>query len=144
MTTFGFLEARAAIADLVHIYARNVRRGKPGDCAALFTEDAIFEVKEGLLGAEGPGRVRTRLEGHDAIRRYLEQGASGTTRVCPMIHNLLIAVNGLEASSDCVMRAIMSNGQTLLGEYQDRYRYDRGWRFTARIFTIMAESGPRQ
>lgn len=133
------IEARIAIADLVHTYARNIRAGKGGDCLALFTEDGVFEVREAPLGSSGAPHTRTRLEGHDAILAYLTNGASSEVRVCPMIHNLLIQVNGREAESSSVMRAIVSNGQGLFGEYQDRFRYEDRWLFSSRVFTILGD-----
>ena len=137
------LEARAAIADLVHGYARNIRAGRPEECGALFTSDAVFETRDAPLGRREPPRTRSRLEGRESIVAYLAHGASGDTRVCPMIHNLMIEVNGREAKSDCVMEAIVSNGMTLFGEYHDRFRIeDGGWRFSSRLFNIFGEFAP--
>jgi hypothetical protein len=44
------IEIRAAIADVVHGYARAIRHSRPADAAALFTEDGIFETCGGLPG----------------------------------------------------------------------------------------------
>ncbi len=142
MARLALIEARAAIEDLVYAYARNIRAGKGGDCAELFTKDAVFEIREAPLDGHAVGRVRAKLAGHDAILGYLVQSVSSTRRICPMIHNLLIRVNGQEASSDCVMTAFVSNGQRLVGEYQDRFRYEGSWRFSSRGFTILSEFGP--
>jgi hypothetical protein len=142
MARIALIEARAAIGDIVYGYARNIRAGKGADCVELFTEDAIFEVREAPLGSHSAGQARAKLAGHDAILRYLVHNASSQTRVCPMIHNLLIRVDGREASSDCVMTALVSTGQRLFGEYQDRFRYEDRWRFSSRVFTILAEFGP--
>ena len=138
------LEARAAIADLVYEYALNIRSGKGAECVKLFTEDAVFEVREAPLGRANAARTRAKLAGHEAISIYLARSASSEseTRVCPMIHNLLIRVDGSHAESSCAMTAQVSNGQTLLGEYQDRYRYEEGWRFSSRVFTILGEFAP--
>jgi hypothetical protein len=134
------LHARAAIADLVHTYAKNVRRGDGSECAQLFTEDAVFEVREPILGKPGVSCTRSKVTGHDAIARYLSRTATPESRVCPLIHNLLIEVNGCEATSSCVMTSIIwSTGQQLIGEYQDTYRYETGWRFASRVFTILGE-----
>jgi hypothetical protein len=62
------LNARAAIADLVHTYAKGVRSGHGGGCARLFTDDATFEVREILPGGGGLSRTPTR-------RRILERNA---------------------------------------------------------------------
>jgi len=133
------LEARAAIADLVHGYARNIRGGKGADCASLFTSDGVFEIRDAPLGSSEAPTVRTRLEGQEAIRAYLTGGAASEVRVCPMIHNLMIQVDGGQASSDCVMEAITSNGLRMFGEYHDRYLYEDGWRFVSRIYTIFGQ-----
>jgi len=137
------LEARAAIADVVHGYARNIRVGRPQECLALFTSDAVFETRDAPLGSREPPKTRSKLEGRESIMAYLAHSASGGTRVCPMIHNLMIEVNGKEAKSDCVMQAIVSNGMSLFGEYHDRFRLeDGGWRFSARQFDIFGEFAP--
>lgn len=128
-----------AIADLVHGYARNIREGRGADCLTLFTRDAVFEVRDAPLGSAEAPRTRARLEGHDAILAYLTNSASAETRVCPMIHNLLIEVNGPEAKSNSVMRAIVSTGQGLFGEYHDGFRYEDRWLFSSRVFTILGD-----
>ena len=138
------LEAKSAIAELVYTYALNVRRGNGVACADLFTEDGIFEVREAPLAGKGEPLVRSRLVGRDAVAAYLGRAAaSSDTRVCPVIHNLLIRVDGTEATSNCAMTAfIMPDGQQMIGEYNDSYRYDGAWRFSARIHTILGEIVP--
>lgn len=140
--SLAVLEARAAIADLVHTYARNIRGGRGADCLALFTEDGVFEIRDQLFGSSEPPSVRARLEGRDAILAYLTNSAAGDVRVCPMIHNLLIEVNRNEAASSCMMTNLVSNGQSLFGEYMDRFRFEDGWRFSERVFTIMGDFIP--
>jgi hypothetical protein len=140
-TRIELIEARAAIADLIHTYARNIRCGNGTDCVELFTEQAIFEVREAPLGSREAHRTRARLVGHQAIRDYLVRSASADTRVCPMIHNLLIRVNGREAEGDCVMTAYVSNGQRLIGEYNDHFQSEGSWRFSSRVFTILGDMG---
>jgi hypothetical protein len=134
------LAARAAIADLVYTYALNIRAGNGADCVRLFTQDGVFEVREASLGNRDAARTRSRLTGHDAISSYLVRAAGSEHRVCPMIHNLLIQVNGGEATSNCVMTSLVwPSGQQLLGEYHDTYRFETGWRFSSRVFTILSE-----
>lgn len=131
------LEARASIEDLVHRYARCVRTGNAEDCVHLFTEEATFEVREVNPGDPASVRTRSTLLGRAAIVNYLNHGGAAGGSVCPLISNLLIHVAGHEATSDCVMTAIVwANGQSIIGEYQDTYRYDSDWRFTSRIYTI--------
>ena len=134
------LKARAAITDLVHTYALNIRNGKGTACAELFTADAEFEVREALVASGAPCRTRSRLTGRDAITQYVSRTSAPETRVCPLIHNLLIQVNGREATSSCIMISLVwASGKQLVGEYQDSYRYENGWRFTSRVFTILGE-----
>lgn len=134
------LTTRAAIADLVHTYALNIRTGNGPACAQLFTEDAVFEVREAQVVSAQPARTRSTLVGREAITHYVARTAAPEMRVCPLIHNLLIQVNGHEASSTCVMTSLVwASGNQIIGEYQDRFRYENGWRFTSRIFTILGE-----
>jgi SnoaL-like domain len=136
------LEARAAIADLVHRYALNIRTGNPADCAKLFTEDVIFEIRDAPFGSSSPAQTRSRLTGRDETLSYLIRAAGSETRVCPLIHNLLVHVSGSEATSSCVMTSVVwPGGRQMIGEYDDRYRYESGWRFVSRVFTIMGEFG---
>ena len=137
------LLARAAISDLVHTYALNVRSGNGASCAKLFTNDAVFEVRDApARNPEAEWLTRSRLEGHDAIAAYVARTATPENRVCPLIHNLLIDVRGREATSTCVMISVVwSSGRQLIGEYLDSYRFEDGWRFTSRIFTILGEIG---
>lgn len=134
------LLARAAIADLVHRYALQVRSGEGIDCTEFFTEDATFEVREALIGKPGPARTRSRLEGHAAIGTYIGRTSAPESRVCPLISNLLIEVDDNKATSSCVMTSIVwATGRQLVGEYRDSYRLDDAWRFTSRTFTILGE-----
>jgi hypothetical protein len=135
------LDARAAIADLVHTYALNIRMREGEACADLFTEDAVFETRR----ADPDARMLNRLEGRASIAAYLAKASHGETRVCPMIHNLLITVDGREASSNCLMAALaLPGGTELIGEYRDTYRFDGVWRFSSRTYTILHErAGPQ-
>ena len=136
------LRARADIEDAVHRYALCVRTGKADDCVNLFTTDATFEVREGNPGDPSSVRTRSTLQGRDAIVNYLNHGGAAGASVCPIISNLLIRVTGNEAASNCIMTAfVWATGQSVIGEYQDSYRYDdgalsSGWRFTSRVYTI--------
>lgn len=131
------LEARARIEDLVHRYARCVRTGNAEDCVNLFTEEATFEVREVNPGDPNSVRTRSTLQGRDAIVNYLNHGGAAGGSVCPLISNLLVQVTGHEATSNCVMTAVVwASGQSIIGEYQDTYRYDSDWRFASRIYTI--------
>jgi len=135
--TIELLAARAHIADVVHRYAQIIRTGNIAECTTLFTPDATFEVREATPGDASSLRTRSKVSGHDAILEYVGKSAAAAS-VCPLIHNLLIDVNGSEATSSALMTAVMLNtGQTLLGEYHDTFRNAGGaWRFSARVYTI--------
>jgi hypothetical protein len=134
----GLLVARAAIADLVHTYAFNIRSGKPLECVKLFTPDAVFEVRETRPESRDVIRTRSRWTDHDAISKHLERTLE--TPICPFVSNLLIDVRGRDATSTCLtISLVWSMGVKIVGEYEDTYRYDTAWRFSSRIFTILGE-----
>lgn len=136
------LLARAAITDLVHRYAQCVRSGEGIDCTQFFTEGAVFEVREAPIYNPADVRTRSRIIGREAIGAYIGRTTAPETRVCPLISNLLIEVNGHEATSNCVMTSIVwATGRQLIGEYHDTYLFDRRWLFTSRVFTILGELG---
>jgi hypothetical protein len=135
------LEARAHISDLVHGYAQGVRSGNFERCASMFTEDAMFEIREGMPGDAGSARTRATLSGRDAIRKYLQQTAAAGG-VCPLISNLIVQVQGREATANSVMTGVMlAGGTNVLGEYHDSFRNDGEWRFSSRVYTIFRARG---
>jgi ketosteroid isomerase-like protein len=137
------LAHRAAISDIVHAYARHIRAGDGAACAALFSEDAVFEVRALADGTRGAGVMRGRFEGRAAILQYLTQGEAAKTSVCPLIHNLLIDIDGREATSNCVMTTLVwPSGKRIVGEYHDRFRLDARWRIASRMFTIFGAFTP--
>jgi ketosteroid isomerase-like protein len=130
------LEARAAIADLIHDYARCIRRDEPEKVAALFTPDGVFEIRDGH--PDRPGHtVRSRLEGAAAIDAYLAPG-KGKPHPIPLIRNLMIEVAGDSAAANSVMDArIFGTDHAVSGEYHDRFRRVGGrWLFASRTFTM--------
>ncbi len=139
--TVRILAAKSDIADLVHTYALNIRRGHPYLCEALFTSDATFEVRECDPIDQTANRQRYIKIGRDDVVASI--GSSGSAvRVFPQIHNLIIAVDGDLASATSLMigKRLPGGGETL-GDYQDRFRCEDGkWLFTARIYTIYASS----
>jgi SnoaL-like domain len=133
------LEAKAAIADVVHGYAFNIRSGNAAACEQLFTEDAVFEVRERTGGA-GITQTRSKLSGRTAIMAYLTDGAASQIRLCPLIQNLIVRVNGRQATSTSAMIAfVLPNGKGILGEYEDSFRHEDNWRFSSRIYTILGD-----
>ena len=138
----AMLESRAAVTDLVHRYAFNIRNGRPADCRALFTEDAVFEMREANPANPALDRTVRTLVGQDAIIAYIGKTGVSNIRVYPLIYNLLIEVDELQARSSCMMTArAWPGGRELLGEYRDTYRYESGWRFSGRVHTILKDDG---
>ena len=138
-TRIELLEARAAVADVVHGYALNIRSGNAAGCEHLFTLDAVFEVRERSVGA-GITRTRSKLSGRPAIMTYLVDGAASQIRLCPLIQNLIVRVNGREATSTSAMIAfVLPHGKAILGEYDDSFRREDDWRFSSRIYTVLRE-----
>jgi hypothetical protein len=131
------LQARAAIADLVHAYALFIRKGRPADVEPLFTEDAAFEVRYADPLAPESAVSASRSEGRAAVVAQLVRSATAT-RMFPMIHNLLIEVDGDAAQASCLMVGrSWPEGVETMGEYADRFRREAdGWRFVERVFTI--------
>lgn len=130
------LEAQAAIADLVHGYARAIRREVYEDVGALFAADGTFEVRTGH-----PDRaeftVRSRYDSPRALVAYLLEG-KGKPHPVPLIHNLMIEVKGNTASASSVMVAsITGTDKEVKGEYRDNFVVVDGcWLFSARIYTV--------
>lgn len=130
------LEAQAAVADLVHAYARAVRRDEPETVAALFVPEGTFEVRGGH-----PHRaefaLRTRFESPQALVAFLI-GQKGGAHPVPLIHNLMIEVDGDSATANAMMAApILGTDKDVLGEYHDRFvRRDGRWLFLARVYTV--------
>jgi len=132
------LEARTAVADVVHGYAFNIRTGNAVACEPLFTEDAVFEVRERSGG--GITQTRSKLKGRSAIMAYLTDGAASQIRLCPLIQNLIVRVSGRVATSTSTMIAfVLPNGKGILGEYEDSFRREDEWCFSSRIYTVLRE-----
>lgn len=130
------LEAQLAVADLVHGYARAVRREAYADIAALFVAGGTFEVRSGQ-----PDRaeftVRQRFETPADLVAFLMQG-KGKPHPVPLIHNLMVEVEGDTARANSMMvAAITGTDKEVTGEYHDSFaRVDGAWRFAARIYTV--------
>lgn len=136
------IESRAAIADLVHRYALNVRSGNHMACEALMTEDVAFEVRETHPADLAGFRVRSHVVGRTETLAYIGRGSSGLV-ICPLIHNLLIDLDGSTAQSSCIMESrTFPSGHEVIGEYRDSYRFDGGWRFSRRVYTMYRETLP--
>lgn len=135
-TRLDELEARAAIADLVHGYARAVRRNEPEQVEALFAPGGTFEVRSGHPDTP-EFAVRTRFESPQALVAFLVS-QKGSAHPIPLIHNLMITVEGETARAESVMAApIHRTDKEVMGEYADSFvRLEGRWLFSARIYTI--------
>ena len=131
------LAARAAISDLINQYAFNVRHGLGAQSGKLFAEDAAFEVRYARFETGEVERLDAQLQGRGSIAEYLT-AASERGRLCPVISNLIIEVQGDRAESSSVMSMLLPAEHNFTGEYRDTFiRDDDGeWRFSSRIFTI--------
>lgn len=130
------LESRAAIEELIHAYARCVRRDLPEEAPLLFLPEGVFEIRDGHPHSEAH-ELRARLEGREHILFYLTQG-KGKAHPVPLIHNLMVEVAGDTATANCVMEAqIYGTAHKVVGEYRDSFRrVDGKWFFALRTYTI--------
>lgn len=132
------LEARAEIADLVYLYARNIRDDKAAENVHVFTPEATFEIRDMIIGDPASLATRTHLKSRDEIIAYLTRGEGAARRVLPTIQNMMIDVRGDTAFGNALNVATVWGEQGIIGEYHDSFRKVNGkWLFTARIFTIM-------
>lgn len=131
-------EARFAIADLIHEYARLIRRDLSDEVAPLFTDDGVFEIRDGHPD-KPEFSVRSRIEGREALETYMENG-KGKPHPIPVIHNLSIEVEGDAAHSNCVMEGqVYGTDLKVVGEYHDTFRQiDGRWLFASRTFTMFS------
>lgn len=132
------VEARFAIADLIHQYARFVRYDEPDRVAELFAADAFFEIRDGHPGG-GAFTVRHRLASPAAIAAHLAP-VRGTAQPIPLIHNTIIEVEGDTGRASSVMEAqLYGTSHRIQGEYDDRFRRIAGaWYFSSRTYTIFS------
>jgi hypothetical protein len=131
------LAARTAIGDLIYCYAQGVRRGDFESCVDLFAANAPFEVRLAVPGEPDSITTRAKLIGRAALLAYLNEAATSSGGMCPLISNLLIDVQGVRATSNCMMSAtVWSSGKAVIGEYDDVFEYDGKWQFSARVYTI--------
>lgn len=135
----GLIDSRNQIADLIHRYAYNVRHQTMDGTEDLFCLEVEFVIREQNKTAKSEPTVRSHLVGREETLDYIRR-SSAATALCPLIHNLLIEVDGAKARSTCVMEnrtwpAIPG----LIGEYEDSFEFDGRWRFARRIYTMFLE-----
>lgn len=134
--TLEELAAKAAIADLVHAYALAIRRDRPEDVAALFVQDGTFEVREGAPDRDD-AVTRSLFASPQELVAFL-LGGKGQPHPVPLIHNLIVAVDGDVAHASSVMVGpIPGTDRQVMGEYADSFiRSNGAWRFSSRIYTL--------
>ena len=131
---------KTAIAELIYTYAAHIRRSRGVECVALFSPDGVFEIRDNPLDGDGNATVRAVLEGREALHSYLVHGDASDTRICPVIHNPVIRIDGNRAMAESVITATLwPQGKRIVGEYEDHLLFDDGWKFQRRRFDILGE-----
>lgn len=130
------LVAKDAIAGLIHGYALAVRRERYEEVAALFVPEGTFEVRRGHPDKDD-FTVQQRFETPAELVAFLLEGV-GKPHPIPLIHNLMIAVEGERAAATSVMAApIYGTTHEVMGEYFDSFeKRDDQWLFAGRIYTL--------
>ena len=131
------LEARAAVADLIHTYGQYIRRDQPDRVAELFTPDGVFENRDGEPDRPDH-KVTRRLVGREQLNAFYAPMKGHRQHPIPMVHNIVVAVDGDTATATCVMEGqIYGTAHKFLGEYLDSFqRIDGRWYFSERVFTM--------
>ena len=83
--------------------------------------------------------VKYRLEGRESVHAQMAHN-KGNAHPVPLIHNLIVEVDGDNAAATCVMEGkVYGTSHGVIGEYCDSFRrVDGNWLFAARIFTMFA------
>ena len=131
------IESKLAIADLVHGYARAIRHNKVEDVEALFAPDSTFEVRGGHP-SKPEFEVQNRYESARAIGAFMNESKGSANHPVPLIHNLMIELDGDRASGSCSMEGhFWGTEHKMIGEYRDSFvRIDGRWLFASRSFTM--------
>lgn len=133
----GSLEDRIAIRELHEAYADAVVRADAGDWSKVWTEDAHWT----LMG--------TAVEGRDAIVALWSQAMGGLEAVSFHCIPSATFIDGDRATGRCQTQEIMrtKTGVTRVigGLYEDEMiRQADGWRYTKRVFRVVAEYNPQE
>lgn len=130
------IEARTAIAGLIHEYARLVRRDEGERVHTLFTQDGTFEVRIGHPNR--PDFVQRNFFASPAEIEEHMLPNKGKPHPVPQMHNLVIEVDGDTATANCIQDGqIYGTAHWVYGEYHDSFRrVDGRWHFSSRIYTI--------
>jgi hypothetical protein len=126
---------REEIRELIAVYAHRVAHGR--SVADLFTDDGSYVVRR-------PGREMTEVSGRAHLDSHFLNGLEslkGLDRPLPMLHNLLVKIDGDDAISLCSNELRMSdNGESMIGSgyYKDTLRRENGqWKFVVRDMTFI-------
>lgn len=133
----GPIEDRVAITELNGTYADGVVRIDADTWASVWADDAHWN----LMGHE--------VDGRDAIVGFWKQAMSGLNAVSFQCVPCMIEVTGETAKSRVQTQEILKpkDGPTrhVGGLYEDELKKVGGeWRFTSRIFSIVAEHLPKE
>lgn len=133
-------DGKAAVVEVVHRYAYFIRTRQASRGADLFTEDGIFEIRGMDPRDPDSARIRETLAGREAIREYVLKVEGYGLRVCPLIFNPLVEINGATATCNSIMESrTWPAGHEVLGEYHDTFRREsQQWLIQSRIFTIFS------
>jgi ketosteroid isomerase-like protein len=127
------------IRRLTHDYAWAIDNSLLEDLVALFTEDAVFDMRGFGAPAESAGREAVR----DAFSAMIDS-LGGCVH---LTMNHLIDVDGNTASGRVYCHAFVVNTDGSRAEnlalYEDAYtRTDSGWKFSSRVVTPMLTGAP--
>ena len=130
------IEAKLAIADLVYDYARAIRHNANEDIEGMFAPDAFFEVRGGHP-SQPEFEVQQRFDSAREVGEFMMQG-KGHPHPVPLVHNLMIEVDGDRARGLCAMEGqVYGTENKIIGEYRDSYvRLDGKWKFASRTYTM--------
>ncbi|MDL4814251.1 nuclear transport factor 2 family protein [Actinomadura opuntiae] len=132
----GLLADRAAVIDVVTLYATALDVKDWAALASLFTPDATWEFVGGAERLTGPEAITSRIS---AVLRPLQVTQH-------LLGNHVVRLNGDTAEHTCYFQAqhVRRDGEKYLGagRYDDRLvRTPEGWRFTYRRLTSMWNEG---
>lgn len=118
---------REEIRDLIATYAHRVTHN--ANAADLFTDDGAY------IHRRTPDAEPWITRGRTALEELYSQSAGSPGSATPMIHNILISVDGDEARAICSIELHIWGAETVRasGFYRDSFRREEGrWRFFER------------
>lgn len=130
------VESKLAIADLVYDYTRAIRHNANEDIEGMFAPDGTFEVRGGHP-SQPEYEVQQRFNSAREVGEFMMKG-KGHPHPVPLVHNLMIEVDGDRASGICAMEGqVYGTDNKIIGEYRDSYvRLNGKWKFASRTYTM--------